>query len=266
MTNISVAQTIFDAIQNADASEVITITGPNGKTMQFPRSAFSNDTYTELAILLDQSSSMSPLTESTIEGFNELLQEQQSLPGKAILTVATFDNHYNYIYDGVDLHEAAAITGDSYAPHGMTRLLDGIGFITTRIQERINDLPKDKRPAKVIVTIMTDGQENASYEWNASKVAEHIKSLESEGWSFVFLGANQDAILTAKNLGINTVNASNYGATRKGVRSAYIGVSHAMSTIRGFAKGGDDGSLMSNAAKEAVENSAKTSSTTSDTE
>lgn len=265
MTTINVAQSLFDAIQKADASEIITITGPNGQTLTFPKSAFTvtpKETYVEMAILLDQSTSMTPLTKSTISGFNELLQEQQKLPGKATLTVAKFDTEYNVIYDGVDLQEAAALTAKDYVPTGMTRLLDGIGAITTRLQERIAALPENERPHKVIVTIMTDGEENYSEKWTESQLKEHITSLEKQGWSFVFLGANQDAILTARSLGINLANAVNYGATKGGVLRAYSGASHAMSNVRGFAAGGDGGSLMSNAVKASVENTAKVSSST----
>ena len=71
----------------------------------------------------------------------------------------------------------------------------------------------------VLVTIITDGYENSSREYDAEKMRTLVKRLDEKDWVFTYIGANQDAILEAKKIGIN--NAMNYSADEIGTREMW---------------------------------------------
>jgi uncharacterized protein YegL len=67
------------------------------------------------------------------------------------------------------------------------------------------------RVITVVCIIMTDGQENASSRFTKADIQGKIVRREQAGnWTFVYLGANQDAWAVARDLGIPQVNAVNY--------------------------------------------------------
>jgi hypothetical protein len=83
-------------------------------------------------------------------------------------------------------------------------------------------MPELERPGKVFIVVMTDGLENSSHEYTAAQIAEMIKhQSENYRWEFLFLGANQDAVLTGERLNIPQAAAMTYAATAKGTRSSF---------------------------------------------
>ena len=73
----------------------------------------------------------------------------------------------------------------------------------------------------MITAILTDGMENASREFTLQAVAESIRKRTADGWEFLFLAANQDAIATAANMEIPAMNAMAFCATPDGMRDIY---------------------------------------------
>jgi len=246
MSEIQVSQAQFDAIAKGG---VVKITGPKGSV----NASIKTPTYTEIAVLLDESGSMGDLKNDTIGGFNTLLEEQQKLPGAARLTVAKFDDEFSFIYENVNLAEAAKITDKDYSPRGSTKLRDSLGRLISSIESRVNALPAEQRPDRVSITIITDGMENASREWTPQAIKEKVESLQKSGWDFVFIGANQDSILTAGSLGILTSNAVNYGSNKAGVKGSYMAASMGMSATRGLVSREADGGVLNAQLKAAVE-------------
>ena len=166
--------------------------------------------------VVDRSGSMAspPGFRADMEGgINSFLQEQQQVPGKCRVTLAQFDNEYEEVFNNVKLKEVPAVT---IQPRGMTSLFDAVGKSVTNLRAHINSLSKGKRPGKVLVTIVTDGGENSSKEWDSTKIKNLIKECTKEGWEFSYLGANQDAFAEGSKLGVNANTTMSYTTATAG--------------------------------------------------
>jgi hypothetical protein len=96
------------------------------------------------------------------------------------------------------------------------------------------------RPSKVIIVIITDGEENASKEFSKDQVSKMIKhQTDAYQWEFVYIGANQDAFKNANSMGINISNVTNFDANSRGVKSYSCAVSDHMSLLRGYSDDND---------------------------
>jgi hypothetical protein len=178
---------------------------------------------TEIAFVLDRSGSMNPIADDAIGGFNTFLTEQQALTGQARLTLVLFDHEYMVTHNNVDIRAVPPLDAKTYTPRGMTALLDAVGRTIDDIGTRLAATPEAERPAKVIVAILTDGQENASRDYTFARVADKIKhQQEKYSWEFLFLAANQDAIAAAGALAIQPKDAIAFQATPQGVRDAHM--------------------------------------------
>jgi len=188
---------------------------------------------TELVCIVDCSGSMMHLVDDTIGGINNVISEQKKVTdGEANLTLVTFGSIVETQLDNIPLAEVSDAK-EYYQINGMTAMLDGIGMTITKVGNRLAKTPEAERPENVIVTIITDGQENSSQEYNASQIKEMIKLQESTyNWEFVFLGANIDAATEASNIGININNAMQYGATAKGMTNTYSKMSAKFASVR----------------------------------
>ena len=142
----------------------------------------------ERVFLLDRSGSMESCIDDTIEGFNTFVESQKEFGGT--MTLCLFDHEFNTVYDKVPIDQVNPLTRDTYVPRGGTALHDAMGQV---LKMNLSD--------DVMVIILTDGEENSSSKYTAA----HVKDLvDAKPWKFVYLGANQDAVLTAQGLGIQT--------------------------------------------------------------
>lgn len=188
---------------------------------------------TEMVFILDRSGSMMSLTEDTIGGFNSMIENQKKEEGEAFVTTVLFDDQYELLHDHININDIQPITNNEYYARGMTALLDAVGKTINSVGNRLNATPEDERPDKVIFVITTDGMENASREFAKSKVKEMIEHQQSKySWTFMFLGANMDAVGEAESLGINTDFARTYTADTWGTQSVYTAMSCAVSCAR----------------------------------
>jgi hypothetical protein len=131
---------------------------------------------------------MESCIDDTIEGFNTFVESQKEFGGT--MTLCLFDHEFNTVYDKVPIDQVNPLTRDTYVPRGGTALHDAMGQV---LKMNLSD--------DVMVIILTDGEENSSSKYTAA----HVKDLvDAKPWKFVYLGANQDAVLTAQGLGIQT--------------------------------------------------------------
>lgn len=194
---------------------------------------------TEIVFVIDKSGSMSHLAGDTIGGFNGFIESQKAIDGKATLTTVLFDTSWRILHDGIDLHEVKPMTNADYVAGGGTAMLDAIGEIINRVQDRHDELGKEK-PEEVLFVITTDGEENSSRTFKKSQIEKMIKhQTNGHGWKFMFLGANMDAVKEAESIGINSNYATSYAYTSKGVGDVYTTMSCVTSSLRGVK--GDDG-------------------------
>jgi uncharacterized protein YegL len=174
----------------------------------------------EIACVIDRSGSMSAIRNDAIGGFNTFLAEQKAVPGEAKLTLVLFDHEYFVLHDAVDIQNVPALKTEDFVPRGTTALFDAVGRTIDSIGARLDKAAT--KPDKVIVVILTDGVENASHDYERSRIAEMIKhQQEKYSWEFVFLAANQDAFKAADALNIKSSNTAGFTASSVGTRSAY---------------------------------------------
>lgn len=192
-----------------------------------------NKNLTEIVYILDRSGSMSGLEKDTIGGYNSFLEKQKKEDGDAVVTTVLFDDKYDMVHDHVDIKKVKALTNKEYYARGMTALLDAIGRTINYIDARHKNALESEVPLKTIVVITTDGYENASREFDSSKVRAMIENQKKElGWEFLFLGANIDAVETAKDFGITKEFAVTYCADEEGTALNFDCVSEAVSDVR----------------------------------
>lgn len=176
----------------------------------------------ELAVVADRSGSMISILNDAIGAFNAFIDQQQAGDGEAKLTVALFDTQYEIMQEGVDIKAATKFDKSNFVPRGSTALFDAIGRTLTNLIARREAGEIDA----AIVTILTDGEENASREFRAEDIKKLIEKCEKEyGWEFIFLAANQDAFATGSTFGIKASNAYNFAADAAGLKSATAAMS-----------------------------------------
>ena len=177
-------------------------------------------------IIVDESGSMSHLRKATLSGINETIstirsaQEEFLTTQEHTLTLVTFDSGSNRpdvrtMIDNLPITEVNDF--NDYMPNGCTPLYDAMGQSLTRLHDRI----KDDKDATAVVTVLTDGLENASREWDAAGLRRLIEQLKSEGWSFAYMGSAHNVKEVTDLLSIENVvefSHDNLGAGSTWVR------------------------------------------------
>lgn len=206
----------------------------------------------DISIVLDRSGSMASVRDGTIEAFNAFLKKQAEDPYPTTVSPHQFDDVYETVYAGRPAKEAPELTRLTFEPRGSTALLDAIGRTIDQTGQRLASLPESDRPDKVLVVILTDGQENASREYTKQAVLDRIRHQEDKyAWTFVFLGAGIDAIATAASFGIGANNALRYANDPAGWRQGFDALAVGTSNLKCRAAGGSYKSFVSDAQKDA---------------
>lgn len=187
---------------------------------------------TELVFILDRSGSMAGLETDTIGGFNGMLNKQKGEPGDAVVTTVLFDDRYELLHDRIPIQGVQPLNDQQYYVRGCTALLDAIGRTIAKVKRAHAGMAPDYRPDKVLFVITTDGYENASREYSWETVKTLVEAQKAQGWEFLFLGANLDAVGTAARFGIHADRAVRYHADHRGTQLNYETVSQAVSAFR----------------------------------
>jgi hypothetical protein len=211
--------------------------------------------YTHIVVVLDSSGSMASIFDDTVSGFNHFLKTQKEAEGEATMTLAEFaqpsfnmrhgivgsvwdpnvliggvlndgkksvDPEINVKFDFQDIKNVAQLSKKNYTPNGGTPLLDTIAATINRTGKSLAALPESLRPEKVLVVIITDGEENASRVYNHQKVMEMIQHQTIVyKWEFMYLGANQDAIQAGAAFGMSAARSMSYGTSKEAIGSTY---------------------------------------------
>lgn len=189
--------------------------------------------HTEIVCIIDRSGSMASIRTDAIGGFNTFLGAQKKLLGTASVTLILFDNEYETPIQNVDIKSVDPLTEKTFVPRGSTALLDAVGRTINEVGTRLANMQEQDRPEKVIVSILTDGLENASREFSRSKIKEMVEHQRDKyKWEFVFLAANQDAFAEAGSIGISKNMAVNFEQTGAGTRDAYNSLNMMVSEFR----------------------------------
>lgn len=182
-----------------------------------------NSKPTQIIMVLDRSGSMDTIARATVDGINSFVKEQKAAEGDAYMTLVQFDDQYQIDYKERPINEVAdLINGETFCPRATTALYDAIG-------RTINEI---NTTDDVIFVIVTDGAENASKEFTREQVFSKIEEKKKEGWNFLFLAANQDAMKTGGSLGISASNSMTFNANDASVGNTYMNISSKVSGYR----------------------------------
>lgn len=189
--------------------------------------------YTEVVFIMDRSGSMSGLESDTIGGFNGMIAKQKKEEGDAVISTVLFDDRMEVIHDRTEISKVQPMTDKEYYVRGCTALLDAIGNAVHHIGNVHKYAREEDRPDKTIFVIITDGLENASRQYNYTKVKQMIERQKNTyGWEFIFLGANIDSIREARRFGIAEDRAVNFHSDKEGTALNYQVIGKTISTLR----------------------------------
>ena len=189
----------------------------------------------EVVCIIDRSGSMDRIKSDTIGGFNSFVKSQKEFDNKTNLSLILFNDKYQIVYESKDIKEVTVLNETTYTPCGLTSMLDAIGTTIDRMNERFLKIPGGETPKKVIVAILTDGYENSSIEYNYEQIAKKIQLQQATyNWDFIFLAANQDAVVAAEKISIKSEDAINFEANEEGISIAFSEMSEKVLLKRSF--------------------------------
>jgi len=187
---------------------------------------------THITFVLDSSGSMSAIEDDTRGGFNTFLVDQRDEPGTATVSLYDFDTTVELVYERYPIADAPELTDETYTPSGKTALHDAMYRAITETADWINTMESAEQPETVIVVVLTDGKENAS-ETHQARVREQVELRRKEyDWQFLFIGANQDAALTAERMGMDADSSLSMAHNDEGTRAAYESTSNQVREAR----------------------------------
>ena len=213
--------------RNADPTSKSASTAPEGKYGRFtltdttPRSEGESRIYN--LIILDESGSMSSIRNAALCGANETIQgikaaQAESPQDNQMLSFVTFDSSsrrddVRAIIRCSRIEEVGLLSSRDYNPCGCTPLYDAMGMSIECMKENV------KEGDSVLVTVITDGYENSSRLFTASMIKEMVDGLRSQGWMFTYIGANQDSVEKAREVGIQA--AMDFQPSQEGTEMMY---------------------------------------------
>ena len=192
----------------------------------------NNNNITELVFILDRSGSMHGLEGDTVGGFNSMIDEQKKQEGTVYVSTVLFSNDSTVLHDRVPLEKIEPLTESDYRVGGCTALLDAIGDAVKHIRNIHRYARPEDVPAHTMFVITTDGQENASRKYDLKEIKKTVSRMKEEGWEFLFIGANIDAISAAGSMGISADRAVNYHADACGTGAVFRALSRPIAAMR----------------------------------
>ena len=167
--------------------------------------------------ILDESGSMTSIKDQTISGFNEYVDSLKPKGKSARFTFTKFNSdRTSIVCDNIPVKDVPLLTSSNYIPNNLTPLYDAIGASIKTIDRALT-----KEPLDVLCVIMTDGQENCSREFTRSKIFDIISEKQKEGWTFAYLGANQDSWGEGVKVGIAGDNTLDFAYDSAGVTRGF---------------------------------------------
>ena len=133
-------------------------------------------------IILDESGSMSGVTQQTINGCNEtintIISSQKDYPDtqEHFVSIYAFQSGgrpSRYIIKNMPSDKVKHITHEDYEPYGCTPLFDAVGSTLADLKKHTQNLEN----AVGCITIITDGEENSSKEFFANPKEERTKEF-----------------------------------------------------------------------------------------
>lgn len=171
-------------------------------------------------IILDASGSMYSIRNEAIAGVVETIQtirtaQNDNAEQEQLFSLVVFNGaHISTVYDRMPISNVSDFNEKDYQPTDNTPLFDAMGNGITNLRRYIND------DDNVLVTIITDGYENASREWDHRRITQLVEDLKKKNWLFTYIGANQDALAVARDMGID--HSMNFMSSAEGTKAMFM--------------------------------------------
>lgn len=174
---------------------------------------------TLVTVIIDASGSMNGIVDATLEGYNSFISKQREEEGTVLVSLVIFDSEWGSKghklrlvrpYTALALGEVPVLTRDVYEANGGTPLRDAIGNGISQTDDILKTISTED--TDTLVVIITDGGENTSADYSGNLVKEMVKKREADGWTFIYMGANQDSWAETQHLGFQKGNVMNYAA------------------------------------------------------
>lgn len=155
-------------------------------------------------IILDESGSMESIKKTIIQGFNEIVQTVKGIAKEYpeqehFISLVSFNGIGNKILHYIDPVEKLELIDDSrYKPDASTPLYDAMGFSFAKLKQVLENI----KEYNVLVTVLTDGEENASKEYTGLTIKKLIEELKLNRWTFTYIGADHDVEKFAMSISI----------------------------------------------------------------
>lgn len=172
-------------------------------------------------IILDESGSMSSIKETTIQGFNEIVQTikgiQEQFPEQEhFISLISFNSLVQKLLHFIDpVSKLKEINDRTYKPDASTPLYDAMGFGLNKLNQHL----LNQTDYNVLVTVLTDGAENASREFTGSAIKKLVEELKEKNWTFTYIGADHDVEKMAATMSIN--NTLVFDKSDEGVKEMF---------------------------------------------
>ncbi len=176
----------------------------------------------ELVFILDKSGSMSGKELDTIGSFNSTINEHKDKEYDVLVTTVLFSDNQSIIHDRIDIKEVEPLNTSQYVANGCTALIDAMGDAISHTKDiQKHQRRKEDIPEHTVFVIVTDGLENASHKYSSDDVKKMVEQQKENGWEFIFMGANIDAVETAKKFSIDESRAVNFINDSIGIKAAH---------------------------------------------
>jgi Mg-chelatase subunit ChlD len=172
-------------------------------------------------IILDESGSMQSIKSLIINGFNKLVQsvkgmECQFTDQEHLISMVSFNDLQNKLLHFTDpVAKLESINDKNYNPASMTPLFDAMGFSISKLKQYL----EGKTDYNVLVTVLTDGEENASKEYDGTAIKAMVDELKEKNWTFTYIGADHDVEKMAAKMSIN--NTMTFEKDASGISSLF---------------------------------------------
>jgi len=173
-------------------------------------------------IILDESGSMRSIKSLIIKGFNELVQSVKGIEEKFpeqehLISMVSFNDLNNKVLHFIDpVKKLDAINDSTYNPASMTPLFDAMGFSISKLKQYLDG----KTNYSVLVTILTDGEENSSKEYTGIAIKNLVDELKEQNWTFTYIGADHDVEKMAARMNIH--NTMSFGKNDSDIRNMFL--------------------------------------------
>ena len=155
-------------------------------------------------IILDESGSMMSIKKEAMDSVNETVQtiraaQKKHTDQEHYVSLVTFNNDSKTVYECVGVDEVKELNAETYQPNCCTALYDAMGESLSALRKKV------AADDKVLVTVVTDGCENASSEYSGQAIKALVDELKQCGWVFAYIGANHDVEAVAATISITNV-------------------------------------------------------------